>query len=82
MIIDCDRLQRSIVSSATHQPQITTFDLDRVLDSESGNVPKHLGLIADSIREWEGRIAEELLLTSAEVETIKEKHKNKLDLQK
>jgi hypothetical protein len=42
-----------------------------MLDSMNENVPKHLGLIADSMCEWEGRIAEALGLTEAEVKDIK-----------
>ena len=71
------RVRQSVVSSAIYvidQPQVTA--LDQVL------LPKHLGLIADVMREWEGRIADELMLTEAEVENIKEKHRNKLNLQK
>ena len=77
------RIRQSIVSSAIYvidQPQVTA--LDQVIDLESGNVPKHLGHIADSMSDWEGRIADELMLTPAEVETIKEKHRNKFNLQK
>ena len=53
-----------------------------MLDFGSGGVPKHLGQIADSMCEWEGRIAEGLGLTPAEVESIKYNNKDKLELQK
>ena len=56
--------------------------LDQVLDLDSGGVPKHLGQIADSMCEWEGRIAEGFGLTPAEVESIKYKYKDNLELQK
>ena len=45
--------------------------LNKEIDSDSGGVPKHLGEIADSIAEWEGKIAEELRLTEADVVAIK-----------
>ena len=54
--------------------------LDQILDFDSGGVPKHLGQIADSIDEWEGRIAEGLGLTTTEVNSIKHS-KDKLELQ-
>ena len=43
--------------------------------------PKHLGQIADSISEWEGRIADELGLKKADVAAIKCEYPNKLKLQ-
>ena len=43
--------------------------------------PKHLGWIARSMYEWEGSIADELELTSADVAKIKKKHQNELNLQ-
>ena len=54
---------------------------NQVLDFKSGGVSKHLGKIADSMSEWEGRIADELGLTSADVATINKKHPNELHLQ-
>ena len=39
-----------------------------------------IGMIADSMSEWEGRIAEELELNGNDIACIKEKHK-RLDLQ-
>ena len=56
--------------------------LDQVVDYSSGGVPIHLGKIADSMSEWEGSIAEQLGLTSAEVAAIKTEHSSKLQLQK
>ena len=43
--------------------------LDLVLDGDG--VSKHLGQIADSMSEWEGRIADELGLKNADVAAIK-----------
>ena len=54
--------------------------LDQVIDSESGNV-RHLGQIADSMYEWEGKVADELELTPADVASIQEKYRNNLKLQ-
>ena len=56
-------------------------NLDLVLDSRNGGVSKHLGQIADFMSEWEGRIAESLELTSADISNIKLKHPNELSLQ-
>ena len=59
----------------------TRNKLKRTLDSDNGGVPKHLGQIADSMSEWEGRIADELGLTKADVNHIKSKHAQDLKLQ-
>ena len=53
-----------------------------MLDDENNGVPKHLGEIADTMCEWEGKIAEQLCLMPAEVENIKCKCKDNLKLQK
>ena len=42
---------------------------------------KHLGLIADSMSEWEGRIADELDLTSVDTAAIKRMNQNQLHLE-
>ena len=42
---------------------------------------KHLGKIADSMDEWEGRVAEELMLTKVEIASIKTEYPLKLDMQ-
>ena len=52
-----------------------------MVDFEHGGVSKHLGQIADVMYEWEGRIAEQLELTRADVAAINKKHPNKLELQ-
>lgn len=54
--------------------------MDQLIDCGS-RVPKHLGKIADSMPEWEGRIADELDLSPADVAAIKKKHPNELNLQ-
>ena len=56
--------------------------LDQVLDFENDGVSKHLGLIADSMCEWEGPICEGLDLTPADIAAIKLKHSGELKLQK
>ena len=55
--------------------------LDKEIDADNNGVLKHLGQIADSMTEWEGRISEELQLTPADVASIRELHPNKLKLQ-
>jgi hypothetical protein len=42
---------------------------------------KHIGMIAASMDEWEGRIAGELELTEHDTACIKEKYDKKLKLQ-
>ena len=56
--------------------------LDQMIDFDSGGVPKHLGQIAVSMREWEGSISDGFDLTPAEIESIKYKYKDNLELQK
>ena len=55
--------------------------LNQVLDSMNSGVSKHLGQIADSMYEWEGKLADELGLTRADVATIVKKHPTDLKLQ-
>ena len=43
--------------------------------------PKHLGQIADSMAEWEGRLADEFNLTESDVAAIKTKYPGELKLQ-
>ena len=54
--------------------------LDLVIDAENRS-SKHLGQIADSMYEWEGAIAEELGLTTADVAAINTKYPKELKLQ-
>ena len=56
--------------------------MDLVIDVEHRGVSKHLGRIADHMTEWEGRIAEELDLSDAEITAITKKHRDALHLQK
>jgi hypothetical protein len=55
--------------------------LDKVVDADGHGILKHLGQIADSMTEWEGRISDELKLTPADVASIHTKHPRKLKLQ-
>ena len=52
---------------------ISDSALDKVIDSQQGEpqVHKHLGMIADSMAEWEGSIAAELQLSHADIAMIK-----------
>ena len=52
-----------------------------MIDADNNGVLKHLGQIADSMTEWEGRISEELQLTPANIAKIQKKHPNELNLQ-
>ena len=52
--------------------------LDQVLDFGNGGVPKDLGKIAECMCEWQGRIADNLGLTSADVAAITTKHPSDL----
>ena len=62
-------------------PSVVQDRLNLVLDSENGGVPKHLGEIAEQMYEWEGKVSDELGLTKADVNSIKERHKDQLKLQ-
>ena len=55
--------------------------LDKEIDSDFEGVPIHLGKIAKSMAEWEGRIADGLNLTVPDVAGIKVKHPSDLELQ-
>ena len=52
--------------------------LDEILDFGNKGVPKDLGEIAECMHEWEGRIADNLDLTSADVAAIKTKYPSDL----
>ena len=54
--------------------------LDLVIDAKNRS-SKHLGLIADSMYEWEGAVADELELTPADVAAILTKYPKELKLQ-
>ena len=77
-----------ISSSPGHYPCINCFPekegisqwLDHVIDFGNKSA-KHLGQIADTMTEWEGKIAEELQLTVSDVAAIKTKHPMDLKLQ-
>ena len=55
--------------------------MDNVIDADGHGALKHLGRIADSMTEWEGRISDELKLTPADVASIHTKHPRNLKLQ-
>ena len=55
--------------------------LDQVLDSMNGGASRHLGQIAELMYEWEGRVADELGLSQADVADIKCSHCTELKLQ-
>ena len=60
---------------------IGKVQLEKEIDADNNGVLKHLGQIADSMTEWEGRISEELQLTPADVASIYMQHPDKLKLQ-
>ena len=55
--------------------------LDQELDFMNDGVSRHLGQIAESMYKWEGRVADELGLSPAEVAAIKCRHPSDLKLQ-
>lgn len=55
--------------------------MDREIDFDSGGIPKHLGQIAYSLDKWEGQIADELGLTTADIANIKTQYPTNLKLQ-
>ena len=70
-----------LLYSAMHTGGSYEERLGMIIDSENGGVPKHLGKIADSMYEWEGKVAEELKLSQADVAAIKTKNSSNLRLQ-
>ena len=62
-------------------PEKNRHKLNKRLDFEHDGVQKHLGEIADSMDEWEGRVAEELMLAKVDIAYIKTEHPLKLDMQ-
>ena len=53
-----------------------------MLDFENNIVSRqHIDQVADSISEWQGPVAEQLGLTSADIAAIKAKHPTELKLQ-
>ena len=60
---------------------ISGNQLDQVIDSQHLGIPKHLGMIADSMFEWEGSIAEKLQLSAADIAMIKTKYPTNMKLQ-
>ena len=55
--------------------------LDKEIDVDNDGVLKHLGQIADSMEEWEGKIAEGLSLTPTDVSSIHTRFPRDLKLQ-
>ena len=55
--------------------------LDEEIDSGSDGVPNHLGQIADSMAEWEGKIADTLKLKMSDVAAIKYQWPTNLKMQ-
>lgn len=55
--------------------------LNEVLDFGHSGVPKHLGIIAKTMYEWEGPVADSLGLTAADVAAIKTMYPGELLLQ-
>ena len=60
---------------------VTIILLIEMMSLESEVQQKYLGRIADSMAEWEGRIADELGLTVADTAAIKKKYPGELKLQ-
>ena len=62
-------------------PQQNRYKLDKKLDFDHGGVQTDLGIIANSMDEWEGNIAEQLQLTRPEIQAIKTEFPGQLLLQ-
>ena len=61
------------VAAQSAVPELALDKLSQPLDFETPGVPKHLGLIAEYLGEWDGRIADEMGLTTADVANIDKK---------
>ena len=55
--------------------------MNKVIDADNNGTLKHLGQIADSLAEWEGRISDGLHLTPSDVASVHTKYPNDLKLQ-
>ena len=62
-------------------PPKNRYKLDQKLDFDHDGVQMDLGIIANSMDEWEGDIAEQIQLTRPEIEDIKRNFPGKLSLQ-
>ena len=62
-------------------PKENQWKLDKQIDFEHDGVQAHLGVIADAMDEWEGRVAEALGLDRVSISSIKAKHTDNLNLQ-
>ena len=71
----------------TYLSRIPGGDLDKPIDHRNTNlrgqiIHKDLGLIADEMESWEGKVAEALGLSRPDIANIRGKFSDKLDLQK
>ena len=76
----------AMISSESHvkESQLASTDDEMMyceIDFSTSGVSLHLGLIADSMYEWEGSVAEQLNLTQSDIAAIKKKHPGDLHLQ-
>ena len=68
-------------------PESSRSKLDKEIDFEhqsvrGGTIPEHLGAIADSMEDWEGKVADKLGLSAAIRSNIKGQYPFKPNLQK
>ena len=67
--------------------KIPKEDLDKPIDYKNKTltgqiIPKDLGRIASELEDWKGDVAVALGLSNADVANIREKYRDRLDLQK
>ena len=80
-------MSRSLSDIISSVPITNRWKLDQEIDFEHRDirgrvVPQHLGIIAESMIDWEGVIADLLGLTEADRSDIKESNLNKPKLQR
>ena len=77
--VKCNWLISLLSPSGLKMSSVNSDPLDRVIDDDGPC--KHFGKIADSMREWEGPIAEQLDLTTPDIAAIRLKYQANLPLQ-
>ena len=79
-------MPRSLENVLSSVPDTNRWRLDQEIDFEhrdaKGQVPHHLGRIADSMTEWEGAIADNLGLSEPDRSDIKERNFREPKLQR
>ena len=79
--------QKRLAELLPSVPLASHWKLDKEIDFEHRNaageiIPRHLGKIADSMKDWEGAVADSLGLSEADRSNIREMHPFQAQLQR